>query len=271
MLGARGLSGSFGSYWIDGAVNPFLSKDATVKADGTAVLDKILSGGGVYALAVPSARGWGALSVTVKARGKVSVRGTLADGTRLTASSQLLVGESSCCIPVISTRLAEPAFAVWLTRAGASVRVAGLEDAVFSSVGASLASGAEFKVDSEALVSALGSALLTEYLPNGFRVKAADTKWLVEDGALAGKVRLDKTTGTLSTTSKNWASLKLSYVARTGLFSGSFKAYLLADGKLKTKTVKVAGALVNGKGYGTATVNKQSAAVTVGPNYCGGM
>ena len=271
VLGARGLSGTFGSYWIDGALNPFLSKDAAVKADGTAVLDNILSGGGVYALAASSAKGWDSFSVTVKARGKVSVKGSLADGTKLNVSSQLLVGESACCIPVVSTKFAEPAFAIWLTRAGASAYVAGLEEAALSAVGASLASGAEFKVDSEALVSALGSALLTEYLPNGFRVKAADTKWLVEDGALAGKVRLDKTTGTLSTTSKNWASLKLSYVARTGLFSGSFKAYLLADGKLKTKTVKVAGALVNGKGYGTATANKQSAAVTVGPNYCGGM
>ena len=96
-------------------------------------------------------------------------------------------------------------------------------------------------------------------------MRANGAKWVVEDGAKAGQVKIDRKTGELMTTSANWAALKLSYKAKTGQFSGSFKAYVQADGRLKSTTVKVAGVLVDGAGYGTATVKKAPAAVTVAP------
>ena len=180
-------------------------------------------------------------------------------------SSQLLVGEEMCCIPVVSPKFATPAFAVWLTRGGAPDAAMGLDGAELAAVNARLAAGAEFAVDAAALAATLGNGLLADYLPNGFSVRANGAKWVVEDGAKAGQVKIDRKTGELMTTSANWAALKLSYKAKTGQFSGSFKAYVQADGRLKSTTVKVAGVLVDGAGYGTATVKKAPAAVTVAP------
>ena len=216
-------------------------------------------------LAVPAENGWGSLTVEVKARGKASVRGTLADGTRVSVSSQLLIGEERCCVPVVSPKFAKPAFAIWLTRNGVPEAAAGIDGAKFAAARANLAAGARFAVDATALAAAIGTPLLTDYLPNGFSVEAVGTKWLVEDGAKAGQVKIDRKTGELTTTSANWAALKLTYKAKTGQFSGSFKAYAMAGGRLKATTVKVAGVLVDGKGYGTATVKKKSAAVTIAP------
>ena len=266
VLGARGLAGTYGDdYHIDGALNPFTSKDPAVKEDGAAVLADIASKGGAFVLAVPSDMGWGGITVTVKSRGKASVTGTLADGTRVNVSSQLLIGEEACCIPVVSPKFANPAFAVWLTRRGVPDIAVGLDGAEFAAVGAGLSVGAEFNVDEAALAATLGDGLLTDYLPNGFSVTAVGAKWLVEDGAKAGQVKMDRQTGELTATSANWAALKLTYKAKTGQFSGSFKAYVLANGRLKSTMVKVIGVLVDGSGYGTATVAKRTAAVTVAP------
>ena len=218
-----------------------------------------------FARAIPSATGWGGLTVTVKTRGKVAVTGTLADGTRASVSSQLLVGEEACCIPVVSPKFAEPAFAVWLTRRGVPEGVVGLDGAKLAAVRSGLSAGATFAVDAAALAAAVGSPLLTDYLPNGFSVTADGAKWVVEGGAKAGQVKIDRQTGELTTTSANWAALKLSYKAKTGQFSGSFKAYAQVGGRLKATTAKVTGVLVDGAGYGTATVKKRPAAVTVAP------
>ena len=266
VLGARGLAGTYGNeYVVDGAANLFTSKNARDKNDSAAVLNGIKAVGGAYVIAVPSDVGWGGLTLAVKSRGKVSVTGTLAGGKKVNVSSQLLIGEASCCIPVVSSKFAEPAFVVWLARDGGSAEVVGLDGAKLAAVKSSLAAGATFKVDEAALMAMLGSSLRTDYLPNGFSVTAAGTKWLVENGAKAGQVKMDRQTGELTTTSENWAALKLTYKAKTGQFSGSFKAYTQAAGKLKTATVKVAGVLVDGTGYGMATVKKQSATVKVAP------
>ena len=43
---------------------------------------------------------------------------------------------------------------------------------------------------------------------------------------------------------------------KDGRFSGSFKVYANVNGKLKETSVLVSGFVVNGKGYGMATVKK---------------
>ena len=52
------------------------------------------------------------------------------------------------------------------------------------------------------------------------------------------------------------AALKLRYNVKDGSFKGSFKAYATAKGRLKVITVKVAGMMLDGKGYGTASTRK---------------
>jgi hypothetical protein len=58
----------------------------------------------------------------------------------------------------------------------------------------------------------------------------------------------------------NRSALKLSYVAKTGIFKGSFKAYALEEKNGKTKlvkyTVNVFGFVVDGKGIGQASIKK---------------
>ena len=135
VLGARGLSGEYGGeYAVDGAANLFTSKDAGDKAVSAAVLNSIKAAGGGYVLAVPSDAGWGGLTIAVKTRGKVSVTGTLAGGMKVNVSSQLLIGEEACCIPVVSPKFAEPAFVVWLTRDGGVAEVVGLDGAKLAAV-----------------------------------------------------------------------------------------------------------------------------------------
>ena len=59
---------------------------------------------------------------TLKAaeKGKAKVSGTLANGTKVSAKGQLIVGEEWCCVPVVVSKKAKFAFAVWLPKAATS-------------------------------------------------------------------------------------------------------------------------------------------------------
>ena len=83
--------------------------------------------------------------------------------------------------------------------------------------------------------------------------KAAKVKFVKgKDGAYS--LTVDNMKGKTNT-----SKLKLTYKPKTGVFKGSFKLYSIggtsARPKLVTKTVKVAGLVVNGIGSGTATVS----------------
>ena len=93
-----------------------------------------------------------------------------------------------------------------------------------------------------------------DYLPDGVAVTASGTKWVLPK---AGKVQLAKD-GTVDEAKllDNPSALKLTYKAKDGTFKGSFKAYADANGKPKATTVNVAGVLVDGVGYGAATIKK---------------
>jgi len=83
------------------------------------------------------------------------------------------------------------------------------------------------------------------------------------DGAKAGKVQLAKD-GSVDVAKllENPSALKLTYTAKTG----SFKAYSEVRGKPKGVTVNVVGVLVDGIGYGAATIKKVgSVPVTILP------
>ena len=71
----------------------------------------------------------------------------------------------------------------------------------------------------------------------------------------AGKVTMKKGVLDDSKAGDNPSSLKLT-LKKDGTFSGSFKVYYAASGKLKTVTVNVSGVVINGIGYGTATIKK---------------
>ena len=88
--------------------------------------------------------------------------------------------------------------------------------------------------------------------------KGASVKWAKDKKTKAYSLVVDDSKG-----KTNLSSLKLTYAPKTGLFNGSFKVYALEEAKgktkLKTYTVNMVGVVVDGKGYGEATMKKPAA------------
>ena len=139
-LGEEGISGTYGAYFIDGARNFFASKSG----DGTAnaVLGKWLG---------PVSVVWngGSLGVSIAAKGKAKVKGTLANGTKVSAKAVFLVGEEWCAVPVVAPT-ANLAFTLWLSRDGSATVVEGLGDGAIAGKPGALASSAAFHVSKDA-------------------------------------------------------------------------------------------------------------------------
>lgn len=85
--------------------------------------------------------------------------------------------------------------------------------------------------------------------------KAATVKWVKDRETKAYGLVVDDTKG-----KTNLSGLKLTYVAKKGIFKGSFKAYALEEKNGKTKlkkyTVSVIGLVVDGKGVGEASCKR---------------
>jgi hypothetical protein len=196
--------------------------------------------------------GGGTASVAIGKKGKAKATVLLADGAKATANAQLLVGDEWLCVPVVVTKKANLAFTLWLPRSGGAAVAEGLSgDAVVGKPGA-LRAGAKFGIDAEAFSARWGQRALP-YLPDGVLVTQSGAKWTLPK---AGKVAYQRG-GTDVDTSKlgeNPSALKLTYTAKTGAFKGSFKAYADVNGKPKGAMVNVTGVLVDGVGYGAATV-----------------
>ena len=257
-FGSDGMKGTYGSYGIDGARNVFVTKDS---------IDKSLAGEALRAwqgaVTVAWRRNEGdafyeTLGVSIAAKGRATVSGTLSDGTKVSAKGQLIVGEEWCCVPVLVTKKTQLAFTLWLPLSGdsatstASPGVLGLgSDVKMDKPRYLKGDPSEFHIDAAAFNAMWGKTALP-YLPDGVPVKGS-VKW---DLPKAGKVVYVKGTTTVDETKlgDNPSALKLKYKSKSGTFSGSFKAYEDVGGKPKSTTVNVAGVLVDGVGYGTATI-----------------
>ena len=80
----------------------------------------------------------------------------------------------------------------------------------------------------------------------------------------AGKVAYKDGAVDESKLGENPSGIKLTYKAKDGSFKGSFKVYAVDGGKAKAMTVNVTGVMVNGVGYGAATIKgKGGVSVTV--------
>lgn len=245
-LGAEGLSGTYGPYQIDGARNFFTSKDKGEQNAANELLAKWLGPVNVV---------WdgGTVSVSIGKKGKAKVAVTLANGTKATANAQMLVGEEWLCVPVVVTKKVNLAFTLWLSRSGGAALVDGLSGDVVVGKPGALVANAAFRVGkSAALWQQIPGTVLTDYLPDGMAVTQSGVKWTLPK---TGKVQKAKD-GTIDSSKlgENPSALKLTYKAKDGSFKGSFKVYADNDGKLKATKVNVAGVIVNGVGYGTATI-----------------
>ena len=115
--------------------------------------------------------------------------------------------------------------------------------------------GAAFWMDTAEFSELLGDDTYEEYLPDGIDVTVKGTKWVLPK---AGKVVYNRKYGWVdeSKLGDNPSGLKLTFKAKDGTFKGSFKAYREVKGKPKATTVTVTGFVVDGIGYGIATIKK---------------
>ena len=103
--------------------------------------------------------------------------------------------------------------------------------------------------------------------PTGVTVTVYGEKWTVEksvgtvkaeDGRPYVKYNPEKQSPA------NVSKLKLKWAYKTGIVSGSFKLYYLADGKLRNESATVNGVVVDGELYGFAWVKKSLLVLPVG-------
>lgn len=246
VLGESALAGSYGAYAIKGSRNFFSSKNKAEQSMANALVDKWIG-------AVNAVWSDGSISVAVAKKGKTKSTVLLSDGTKGTANGVLLVGEEWCCIPIVVTKKVSLSVIFWLPYDGGDVLVTGLDGAIVGRPG-NLASGTKFYVDrDDALWSQISGKVLTDYLPDQMSVGQNKGRWTFPK---AGKLSMKKGVLDDSKAGENPSGLKLTFKSKDGSFSGSFKVYAEQSGKLKSTTVNVTGMVLNGKGYGTATIKK---------------
>ena len=196
--------------------------------------------------------------------GEVAVSGTITglDGKKLTAKGGKVAvnGESATATLAVKDGTAAT---VTIGKNGVSGSWNGAE------IKSAEVGGNWTRTDAKVYVDAanLPAGTIEELLPDGESVLAKGGKWAFNKGASV-KLSKDKSKAEWDTSGgkSNLSSMKLTYTPKTGLFKGSFKAYALESAKLKKYTANVTGVVVDGKGYGQATIKKPASgpwAVTV--------
>ena len=251
-FGVNGLIGNFDGYDIDGVRNLFSSKD---KSDKEIVQSAVAQWVGTMNMIW----GDGILSISIAKSGKVTIKGNVTVDSKeekVSLTTQALIGENHLCIPVLySKKSIVLTFVVWLPLEGGEVEIVGISDAFIGGAG-NLKAIASFKIDDDASFwKLLPGRILKECLPNNLAIINNGKKWVLPK---AGKVVYLKGTNEIdwSKAKENPSGLKLSYKSKDGSFSGSFKVYSEVNGKPKPTSVSVKGVLINGVGYGIATIKK---------------
>ena len=275
---ASGVTGTFNGHVVDGAVDASKSKDAAT----VALLNKFKGKSYVMALEPESTTGANAdkvngvagFSIVFSAKGKAKVSGTMPDGTKASVSSQLIVGSEWCCLPVVYSKTGNSlAFLLWFDREGNFDSVSGMtawkgkgfevkwnEDVAVSKVGN--LSGASYFNLAERPTKIGGMSIVKWILPINVKVTPNGTKWDVPESS---SVKMDRSGALVY--GANPSALKLTYKAKTGTFSGRVTFYSDIGGRLKKIRAMVNGIVVDGIGYGMATVKKQGTwPVVIGPN-----
>ena len=272
-LGTNAMWGEVEGLSVSGARNVF-AKAGDPKAAAlsrwqgayTLVLETVDAEGAGSAFAW----GYSGLTLTVGAKGKVKVQGTMVDGAKVSVTAQLLVGEKRCCIPVavpLYSKKGGFGLNLWLqddgeieagelgawdaTASKTPFRAWFGEDVPVARVGAALPAELSFLFMGEPEFA--DAEALYDFVPWEVSISAG-AKWTLP---AAGSVKYDRESEEYvdAKDSANPAGLKLTYVSKTGAFKGSFKLYAVdGAGRLKKLTANVSGVMAGRQGYGTATV-----------------
>jgi len=129
-------------------------------------------------------------------------------------------------------------------------------------VGGALDNGRElvFRFANGIVSDILPDGTIANLLPEGMRIavnggkfvldKSPTVKWVKDRATNVSGLVIDDGNGTKT----NYSGLKLTYTPKTGTFKGSFKIYAVQNDKLKKYSAKVSGIVVNGTGFGLATI-----------------
>jgi hypothetical protein len=275
-LGSGELYGGYSDgehdYAIRGARDLFASTDSDDKASVSEVLANwkktVRCAWQSESDGESSFEGYNVMTFTVGAKGKTKISGTFVDGTKFNVTSQMIIGdEGFCYVPVIvSKKGVSLAFNLILSEDGFSsctgdgIEVDGLDMDYFVVGSSTEIFGDTLTVEVDTgsyLWDLLGGEegyVYSDLLPDGMEIAVNGTKLTLPK---AGKVVMDRY-GEIDydKAGDNPSGLKLNYKAKDGTFSGSFRAYVDNNGRLKTVTVSVSGLIIEGIGYGTATVKK---------------
>lgn len=209
------------------------------------------------------ANGYATFTVTFAAKGRARVKGSLPDGSNVSLSSKLTVEADGCRLPVVYAKKSSLAFQMLFDSAGNFRSIVGLtewkgdgftvtwdEDVKVSAAGNHVGESYFNLVDSYPMAIE-GAAVVKRLMPINVPVADVGSRWTVPKKA---QVKL-ASDGTL-TYGDNPADIKLTNTEKTGAFKGRFSFYTSAKGRLRKKSASVSGVVVDGVGYGTATVKK---------------
>ena len=222
--------------------------------------------------------GYVGLSVKVKSNGKARVSGTMPDGTKVSYTGRMEISDDSCALPVVvqlhSGKKGGFGFLLTFSDADSDVSLSALSNwsnpdgpfvASLAAEGAGLASGIQsnsltFSLEEEFEIEDIDDSLLPSDVPvtvSGGRWRTPKTdkvKFVAEDSAYEVRTEYGNPSG-----------LSLSAKSNVGTFRGRFKVFAVTEaGQPKKYTATVKGAMLDGVGYGTATIkNVGSVPVTV--------
>ena len=273
-LSGSAMGGTFGEYTVVGTryihgKRTYLDRVKALSAD------ERWKGNYVVVLKAESdasslGNGYVGLSVQVKANGRGRVAGTMPDGTKVSYTGRMEVMDDSVCelpvaIPLHRGKKGGFGFRLTFDESGVSMSAVSSwsnTDVPFTAalaaeaegVGAasSVASGAAFSLEEAFSFEGVEESLL----PAEVEVAVSGTRWSTPK---AGKVKFNAESGAYedSTETGNPSGLKLSVASGKGTFKGKFKVFAVTEaGTPKKYTAVVSGAILDGVGYGTATIKK---------------
>ena len=265
-ISEKGIFGTYGDYDVIGSRNT--SKKDAAYANWTGkkfdIAFKTKDGTGSAFTG-----GYSGVTVTIANKGKVKLAGIMADGAKVNASAQLLIADSgegcvNAFIPMYTGKKGGFGFVLWIAPDGVTATVESVSTwtstdrkapftAELECIGAAVpAPGAAMTFALETVPAIEGATVLSEFLPKAVAAAFNGRKFTV---AKANKIKVDKSgAATRTGETDNDSGLKLTYMAKTGSFKGSFTVYTLANGRLKKVKANVNGTFAGGVGYGTAVI-----------------
>ena len=283
-LSGSGMGGTFEDYTVVGTryihgKKTYLDRTRALAADDT------WKGFYVVVLKADSdesslGNGYAGLSVQVMANGRGRVTGTMPDGTKVAYSGRMEVMDGNVCvlpaaIPLHRGKKGGFGFLVTFDESGVSVSAV----SEWTNTDVPFISTLTAEGDGAAYASAIPSDAAFA-LEEGFELEGVDDSLLPSDvevtvsGARwstpkADKVKFSAEDGGYEVLTEygNPSGLTLAASSAKGTFKGKFKVFAVTEaGKSKSYKATVAGAVLDGVGYGTATIRKiGSVPVTVKP------